>query len=129
MKFLLLVILSLILALGCKGQRIDSTQIIHKMIIGIWVDVDSPDHIMTISADTVRMDNDCWVYKIKLEKPRNGKIKRGEYWFGFSFHNCNENLMQYMGNIMTDSRYMGFYDGTDDTSMTHSESYVFKKKK
>lgn len=128
MRLLLIAILSLILPLGGKAQGIDSTQIIHKMIIGTWVDVDSPNHILTISADTLRMGNDCWVYKIKLEKPRNGKVKKGEYWFGFSFHNCNEHLMQYMGNIMTDNSYIGFYDGTEDTSVTNSETFVFKRK-
>ena len=128
MRLVLIVLLSLSISLRCKGQRVDSTQIIHKMIIGTWIDVDSPNHIMSISVDTVRMDNDCWKYKIKIE-PSHGKREDGQYWFGFSFHNCNEHLMQYMGNIMTDSTYIGFYDATEDTSVTNSETFVFKKEK
>ncbi len=131
MRLLLIVLLSFSISLRCKAQRLDSIQIIHKMIIGTWIDVDSPDHIMTISADTVRMDNDCWVYKIKLEKPRNGKVKRGEYWFGFSYHNCNEQLMQYQGNIMTNNTctYMKYYDDTEDSTLNLAETFVFIRKK
>jgi hypothetical protein len=98
------------------------------MIIGTWVDIDAPEHIWIISSDTVKTEGQCWIYKVKIEQPRNNKKIKGQYWFGFSYHNCNEQSIAYFGNISIDSIYMKCYDSTQDTSLTNSETFVFKRK-
>jgi hypothetical protein len=131
MKAVSIIILSLFISISGVGQTTnDSIKRIHTLIMGTWVDVDGPNHIMTISDDTVKEEGGfCWIYKIQVESARNNIKKRGQYWFAFSYHNCDEQFIQYSGGISVDDDYMRFYDGTADTSIVHSETFVFKRKR
>ncbi|HXP49888.1 MAG TPA: hypothetical protein VN922_08045 [Bacteroidia bacterium] len=102
----------------------DTLNQLHRMIIGTWVDVVSPNNIWSISTDSIRNSN-CWTdYFINLENVTSNK-ETVTYWFGIDYLKCGEKdntNREYFGNISINDTYMSFHDFDSETT------FVFKKK-
>lgn len=111
-----------ILSFGCKAQKNDTVEIIHNLLAGTWVDVENPDHIWSISKDTIRTEITCWAkYKIDIEHHQGVKTA-GIYWFGLGYQYCGEAFRLHIDNISLDKNSMNFHD--NDNGVT----YRFKRK-
>ncbi len=118
----------------CKEQKNDTIIAIQKMLIGKWMSTDDSS-IINIGYDTVCggfTSSALCKYKIEIEEP-HGKIKQGQYWFGFALHRCKENdssgFNDYFGSISIDSTSMYFYafEEEHDTALKSCETEAFIK--
>jgi hypothetical protein len=110
------------ISFGCCAQSSDTAEIIHKSLIGTWIDVDEPGHQWAITKDTIRTEVTCWV-KYTISKERHpGPFVPGVYWFGLSYQYCGENWRIKIENISLDGTYMKFHD------LDNGVTYQFKRK-
>lgn len=124
MKIFSTLFLLLVISFGCRAQSNDTVEIIHKLLVGTWVDVESPTHQWTITYDTIKTEITCWVkYKIDKEKRPPGPDTPGVYWFGMGYQYCGETFRLYIENISLDANFMKFHD------LDNGVTYQFKRKK
>jgi hypothetical protein len=110
------------LSFGCRAQSMDTAEIIHKLLVGTWVDTKDPDHQWTISKDTIKTEMACWVKYLINKERRPGPFVPGVYWFGLSYQYCGETFRLNIENISLDNSSMKFHDY--DNGVT----YQFRRK-